>query len=804
MGDRSACAGRGGPGGAWRAAAIIAVLIVLAPAAAYASDDVSPPETGIVSEPSGTQRSGIASFTFSSSETPASFECRLDGGAFVACDSSSTLQVANGSHVLEVRAVDAGGNVDPTPESTSWWADALLPNGTFETTTRGWADQGYPTPAWKPYNAAIEVVDGGFGGGKALLVRAGSGTVPTAYTSPRPINSTVAGRTYSVRGYVRSESPGKQVCLRMREYSAKSMIGNSRTCKKTTGSWSEIGPLSYTAGQSGAEIDVDVHQSSAISPGDSFLVDALALADGQPQAVQPVPEDSGDPVLLAAADVAICRSTGDEAVSRLLDTLSGTIAIPGDTEQNTGRPDEYAGCYDPTWGRHRPRTMPAVGDHEYHTTDAAGYFGYFGDVAGDPGKGWYSYDRGAWHIVVLNSNCAKIGGCGQGSEQYEWLADDLEQHGDTCIGAYFHYPLFSAGGQHGGKPSVRPFWRLLHQHGAEWVLGGNDHNYQRFAPQSPDGELDTERGIRQFVVGTGGASHYKLGTPLPNTEVQNSGTFGVLRLTLHASSYEWEFIPQEGRTFTDYGSTACSSAVPADVDPPETTIDSAPSGTTNVNSATIAFSATESGATFECSLDAGAFMPCTSPASYAGLTNGEHTVAVRARDAAGNVDASPAVATWFVDVPPPPPDLLPNGSFESGLTGWYKHKATLSSLSGGPAGQQHARVGLSANQSATYAIITNPPPVGTHGAGERYESRAWLRSDVPGKSVCLRIREWSETRAVGGAQKCMATKSSWASFPTVSYTTVGGTSIEVYAYQSSAADAGDSFDVDGVTFTRQP
>ena len=499
--------------------------------------------------------------------------------------------------------------------------------------------------------------------------------------------------------------------------------------------------------------------------------------------------------------MASCWSSGDESVSRLLDTLPGTVVIPGDTEQNHGYAAEFEGCYDPSWGRHKARTKSAVGDHEYSSGAADGYFDYFGSTMGEHGKGWYSYDRGAWHIVVLNSNCEFVGGCGPGSEQYQWLQQDLQEHAGSCVGAYWHHPRFSAGGTHGNKLNGQPFWDLLYQYGAEWVLGGNDHNYQRFAPQTPSGELDRDRGMRQFVVGVGGTMHYPLGTPLPNTEVQNSGTFGVLKLTLHDTSYDWRFLGQDGKTFTDSGSTDCSPLSAAE--PPDTTIDSGPSGTVQATDASFAFSANRGGTTFECSLDGSAFTGCSSPKSLSALAVGEHTFRVRAVDSAAGSDPTPASRTWTIAEPPPPqPNLITNGSFESSIAGWYGYKASLSLVNGGADGLKAARVSL--NTAATsFSVATSPHAVSSPAAGARYEARAWIRSEVPGRTACLRVREWQAGAVINTAQTCRSATGTWEQFAPIAYTATGGDSIEVYAYQLNSV-TGDSFDLDGVTFTAVP
>jgi hypothetical protein len=268
------------------------------------------------------------------------------------------------------------------------------------------------------------------------------------------------------------------------------------------------------------------------------------------------PAPGADPVLLAAGDIADCDSDGDEATAKLLDGLSGTVAALGDTVYESGTPQQFADCYDPTWGRHKRRTRPAVGNHEYLTSGAAGYFGYFGAAAGDPAKGYYSYDLGSWHVVVLNSNCTPVGGCGAGSPQETWLRQDLAAHPTKCTLAYWHHPLFNFG-EHGNDLNVQALWQALYEAGAEIVLSGHDHNYQRWTPQTPSGTQDDARGIREFVVGTGGKNHYALGAPPPNVEASNDETFGILQLTLHPDSYDWQFLPIAGQSFTDTGSGAC-------------------------------------------------------------------------------------------------------------------------------------------------------------------------------------------------------------------------------------------------------
>jgi hypothetical protein len=268
---------------------------------------------------------------------------------------------------------------------------------------------------------------------------------------------------------------------------------------------------------------------------------------------------SGSPaVLIAAGDIADCRSDGDEATAAILDTLRGTVAVLGDNAYPSGTDANFAQCYDPSWGRHKARTKPTPGNHEYRTADAGGYFRYFGAAAGDPEKGYYSYDLGDWHIVVLNtnSNCADIR-CGTGSAQLAWLRDDLAAHTQKCTLAYWHHPRFNSGSHHGNNGNIAPFWRALYEYGVDVVLNGHEHLYERFAPQTPDAKPDPARGIRQFTVGTGGRREYSFGTVQPNSEVRQTGTDGVLKLELDDDGYKWEFISAEGGSFRDSGSGQC-------------------------------------------------------------------------------------------------------------------------------------------------------------------------------------------------------------------------------------------------------
>ena len=294
------------------------------------------------------------------------------------------------------------------------------------------------------------------------------------------------------------------------------------------------------------------------------LAATAASADGLPIAVAPIevelsfsatPAQVPDEVFVGAGDIAQCGVGHPDATANLLDLIPGTVFTTGDNVQGSGSGGEYANCYDPSWGRHRWRTFPTIGNHDWEGSGPGPYFDYFGANAGPRGLGYYSYDLGAWHIVSLNSLIA----AGPGSAQYEWLKADLTQSTASCTLAIWHEALYSSGPS-GGSNRMREVWRLLHQRGADLVLNGHDHIYERYAPQDADGRA-TPTGIREFIVGTGGYHLYDRVRNQPNSEVFENRTWGVLKLTLKSGGYDWQFVPIAGQSFRDSGSAGC--VVPA-------------------------------------------------------------------------------------------------------------------------------------------------------------------------------------------------------------------------------------------------
>jgi acid phosphatase type 7 len=320
---------------------------------------------------------------------------------------------------------------------------------------------------------------------------------------------------------------------------------------------------------------------------------AVAIAIVAAGLAAPAPAVAADPVIAAAGDIACdpgssyfnggagdathCRQ---QATSNLIAAGSYARVLPlGDTQYEDGTLAKFQSSYDPSWGRLRSISRPAVGNHEYQS-GGGGYFDYFNGVgnltgpAGDRSKGYYSFDvdlpsGSRWHVVALNSQCAssnaanvgQLGACDAGSAQEQWLRADLAANPAACTLAYWHHPLFSSGGI-GNNVVMQQIWTDLYGAGADVVLNGHDHNYERFAPQNPSGVADSTYGIREFVVGSGGKSLLAMGTLKPNSEVRQNSTFGVLELTLHDSGYDWRFAPEAGKSYADSGSAGCHDKPP--------------------------------------------------------------------------------------------------------------------------------------------------------------------------------------------------------------------------------------------------
>ena len=337
--------------------------------------------------------------------------------------------------------------------------------------------------------------------------------------------------------------------------SATLQVGSSTTLtaipKDAGGSVLSGRSVAWTSDNAAASVN-GTGRVTGESPGGATIT---ATSEGQSGTsaitVIAAPPPSSTHVLVGAGDIANGGS-GAEATALLLDNIPGTVFTAGDNAYPDGTDANYSQHYDPTWGRHKARTRPCPGNHDYHTSGAAGYYRYFGANAGPAGQGYYSYDLGDWHVISLNSNIDMRAG----SPQEQWLRSDLATSTKDCTIAYWHHPRFSSG-THGSSTAPQPLWQALYEAGAEVVVVGHDHNYQRFAPQTATGQADPARGIRQFVAGMGGAGHYVFSRPIANTEAYNVDSYGVLKLTLGPGTYSWEFVPVAGKTYTDSGSGTC-------------------------------------------------------------------------------------------------------------------------------------------------------------------------------------------------------------------------------------------------------
>jgi acid phosphatase type 7 len=285
--------------------------------------------------------------------------------------------------------------------------------------------------------------------------------------------------------------------------------------------------------------------AAAAAPPVELQRDTSAAAD-RTSPVEPV-------ILIGAGDISGCETDGDYLTAEMLDTIPGIIFTTGDHAYPTGTFQQFRDCYDRAWGRHKDRTRPTPGNHDYMTQQGAPYYNYFGDRAGKRGEGYYAYDAGAWRVIVLNSEIPTR----RGSAQERWLREELAQNPRECIIAYWHRPLYSSvRAERRFREAIKPLWDALYAAGADVVLNGHDHVYERFARMDANGRRD-EQGIRQFIIGTGGRSLYPFGRPAPYSEVRDNTTYGLLKMTLRDGGYDWEFVAPPGSTFSDSGSDDC-------------------------------------------------------------------------------------------------------------------------------------------------------------------------------------------------------------------------------------------------------
>jgi acid phosphatase type 7 len=382
------------------------------------------------------------------------------------------------------------------------------------------------------------------------------------------------GKTYldALAGTV-SSTPSPTLAVTLSPSSLSLTAGSSTSFTATVSGSSNTGVSWSTTGGSITGTGNTITYQAPATTG-SYTLTATSTADSSKKAAATITvtaQTSGTSVTVAAAgDIACDPGSGSfnggngnadschmKATAALLQAIApSAVLVLGDAQYEDGSYAKYQQSYALTWGQFKNITYPAVGNHEYLTSGASGYFQYFGSRAGDPSKGYYSFNLGDWHIISLNSNCSQAGGCGAGSAQEKWLRADLAANPSKCTLAYTHHPRFSSG-EHGDTTSLSALWQALYDAGAELMLSGHDHSYERFAPQTAAGAADAARGLRQFVVGTGGKSHYPIGTAKPNSEARNGDTYGILKLTLNPTSYSWQFVPEAGKTFTDSGTTNC-------------------------------------------------------------------------------------------------------------------------------------------------------------------------------------------------------------------------------------------------------
>jgi acid phosphatase type 7 len=655
------------------------VVLALAPnAVAATSLSFSPIADAYVSEASPTANFGTATQISLQSAPALTGYIIFNPGGLPGSVTSATLRVqarTTSSHGFDVRAL-----ADTT------WSEQTL------------AYENAPAP-----DPMIAASSGAFSSGQWISIDVtqlveGNGPVGIALTRTRTtsvsVSSKEAGAAAAPQLTVTTTGTLAPVNTSPPSISGSAQAG--RMLAAQPGGWSGTDPISYEYAwqrcDTTASACTDI--AGAIGPGYTVgeddvgstlrvVVTASNEAGSVPASSNPtlgVLSADAYPVIVAAGDIACDPATpefnaglGTTNACRQLATsdlfMGGSISavLPlGDAQYECGGPAAWQQSYAPSWGRLKAITRPVPGNHEYQTSGAtdcsaenagaAGYFGYFGALAGEPGKGYYSYDVGAWHLVALNSNCGRIGGCGAGSAQEQWLRQDLAASTARCTLAYWHHPLFSSGAHRPGETSVRPLFQALYDHGAEVLLIGHDHNYERFAPQSPSGTLDLARGVRQFIVGTGGRSLYAQGVPIANSEARNSRSFGVLELTLRPSSYDWRFLSATNTGFEDAQSQACDSP-PHDTSRPEAptglsaTVTSGTQVDLNWMEARDGLGATRYEIYRDGSLLASTTSAVTTYTDTTANPSTTHSYEIRARDAAGNLSfaSNPSTAT----TPPP-------------------------------------------------------------------------------------------------------------------------------------------------------
>ncbi|MCD6725894.1 MAG: Ig-like domain-containing protein, partial [Solirubrobacteraceae bacterium] len=487
--------------------------------------DTTAPTVTIAADPTSPTSQTTASLAFTSDEPGSTFECRLDGAAFTACSSPAAYTgLADGSHVFAVRAIDRAGNVGPADGAT-WVVDTTAPQVSLTTPASG---------------SSI---------GESTVTLAGAMGTASGDSD-----------TVTVRIYAGTDTSGT---------AAQTLTGARRSDDTYSVKSSALAEGTYTAR---AE-QRDAAGNTGLSQSRTFT--------------------RADPVMIGAGDIAGCESgDGDAQTAALLARYpNANVFTLGDNAYPNGQPSEYANCYDPTWGAAKARTRPIPGGHDLATVSGGalpgkGYVDYFGAqlapfgaTATDRLKLYYSYDVGSWHVVALNAGCyGDYAGCDPTAME-QWFRQDLAAHPGACTIAMWHDARWSSGVEHGNSTFTQGMWKIAYDNGVDLVLSGHDHDYERFAPQDAAGASDPQYGVREFVVGSGGYYHYDLGTLKPNSEAFNASDYGVLKLALHEGSYDWQFVHEDGGSFTDSGTGSCHGAPPPPTGNP--TVRSTSSATAN-------------------------------------------------------------------------------------------------------------------------------------------------------------------------------------------------------------------------------
>ena len=587
---------------------------------------------------------------------------RVDGGSDPDVESYLRVTVAGLSGSVEsakLRVRTTSGTVDgpATYAADDGWSEAGITWNNRPARTEGPSDDaaGVPSGAWLELdvtrlvtgngtysfvlaptsNDALDMASRNATSDRPVLVVTTVASGPPTWTAPPTISGT-AGEGQTVTAQEGTVTGTQPVSF---EYQWQRCDASGGACVDLLDARGKTYAL--TSSDVGSTIGVRVTATNA---------EGSSTASAAPTAVVTTAPPPGDPVIAAAGDIAGCGYEDDEATAKILDTLDPTKVLTlGDNVYEVGSDSEFAECYEPTWGRHKARTSPAVGNHEYKTAGASGYFNYFGEAAGDRSQGYYAFDLGAWRIYALNSNCEQVA-CATGSPQEQWFRSDLIANPRSCVLAYTHHPRFSShsSAERRDNDDVAALYEAFYEASGDVWLAAHNHYYERLARLDPNGALDPFGGVRTFVVGTGGNGLYPFGTPISGSEVRNNSTHGVLSLRLHETSYEWEFLPEAGKTFTDAGTDTCQGSLGDRMPPTAPGQLSASAPTETQVDLTWTASTDDVGvAAYEVYRD-GALLAETAGTTYSDTTvNAGTTYAyhVKARDPAGNVSAPSNTAT---------------------------------------------------------------------------------------------------------------------------------------------------------------